>query len=201
MDHRQLFADEGPSKFQRKQLEIVEAAIKCYDRLSIEGTHFGNVAEELGVTRPLIKHYFKDTEQLSLFAIKYIRLHLEQFVSEKTSPIDDPSKKFEAFINEVLAWPRKKKVHARVWCNFLQMCSRDKDHMAIHAEYVQASLGRIAAMLETINKKSHAVNVEKAKIVGIILSGAMTTVLSEPVPNPDSLADQVRELIWQITNN
>jgi len=201
VDTSPLFEDDGLNKFQRKQLEIAEAAIKCYDRYSIEGTHFGNIADELGVTRPLIKHYFKDPEQLAVFAIKYIRLQLEQMVLDKAGPVTNPVEKFDVYIDEALSWPAKKKVHARVWCNFLQMCSRDKEHMAINAQYVRGTQERIAAMLTAINRGSLENNMLKAKLIEIILGGALVTLLSEPIQNPDDIVSQVHDLIWQVARN
>src|SRR5262245_30016404 len=56
----------APTKAQRRQLQIVEAAIGCYASVGFEKATFEKIASVCKVSRPLIQHYFPDREKLLL---------------------------------------------------------------------------------------------------------------------------------------
>ena len=59
--------DDAPSKSQRTQIRIAEAAVKLYAKLGAQATIFEKIAEAAKVSRPLILRYFPTYQSLLLF--------------------------------------------------------------------------------------------------------------------------------------
>lgn len=57
-----------PGDHASKKVEIAEAAYKAILRMGIAKTSLADIAREMGYTTGVLRHYFKDKEELLLFA-------------------------------------------------------------------------------------------------------------------------------------
>jgi AcrR family transcriptional regulator len=64
MAKRRGWAGTPPTDDTDARTRIIEAAVRCVDRLGADGFSLSEVAKELGVARPTVYRYFGSTEEL-----------------------------------------------------------------------------------------------------------------------------------------
>ncbi len=62
----------GPTKGERKKMEIVVAAAKLFGEKGVDGTSYENLSEAINTTRSHINYHFKDRTALIVAVIKFM---------------------------------------------------------------------------------------------------------------------------------
>lgn len=78
--------------------QIVESASEVFVRLGYQGTSLEDIAAHLGVTRPLIYHYFRDKDALYLEVLTRARTALEEAIISAVEPGASPFDQLRAGI-------------------------------------------------------------------------------------------------------
>ena len=138
-----------PSPYERKKLEIIEAAIKVFARDGFEKNTFCNVAEKCKISRTLIHYYFESREELFEKTITYIRHHWQNFVIEEIKKSKGSAREeFRRYIFSTLDWTQRYPTYYRVQVLFYSMASRNKKMRELNTKIVETGLGRVVAMVE-----------------------------------------------------
>lgn len=188
-------------KTRRKALEIMEAAITCLARHGYQGVTLEMVARTAGVTRPLLKHYFENLDELLRTSTQYIRLLFQRLAIEALVAGNSPEEMLERYIEACFSWVERHKTHAQVWFAFLLDSSRSRKARALNSAAVRRGEERLEALLE--RGRADGVFVFKdaaiaAKMVQTHITGALITFISEDLADAPSYAQTVRDSCFQL---
>lgn len=181
-----VFADiyqriESP-KASRKAYMLLESAISCYARKGWERTTLDMIAREAGLTRPAIKHFFKDAKELRLFAVKYVRLLFQKRAIAAMTLQKSPIDMLDSYVRSCFLWCAESRTHALVWLSFLQACAHSKSDREVNTEAVNTGTDRLFLLLRQ-GKEAGFFEIEDplraARLVQLIILGGLMTVASE----------------------
>ena len=101
MDRRSM-ADRGPSpKYEKRRLEVLKAAARTFNRLGFHSAGLGDVAQDLGISKPAIYYYTKSKDALLLactrLAIEALDRALKDSAELKLSAIERLSRFFALY--------------------------------------------------------------------------------------------------------
>lgn len=172
----------APTKAQRRQIEIVDSAIRCYAKYGIERTTFELIANECGISRPLVMHYFPDKEAIFDLSFRYIRAHFQALAVEAIQKATSPEQQLRAYILCTFDWVEKSANHAKVWLLIYYYCAIHEEYKKTNTELVSMGHARITALLES-GKKFKLFKFKNAsytaKMVQTVITGALLTRLTE----------------------
>jgi AcrR family transcriptional regulator len=181
-------------KAKRKAFAILESTIQCLAKKGFEGVTLEMIAREAAVTRPLIKYYFNDLDDLIISAIKFIRLFFQKFVVDQMMRERDEVRMLERYAKACFQWTDIYKSHSQVWLAFLHRCTRSKSERALNTIAVQVGEQRLSELLAQGKEKGlfrHENSAQTAKIIQTLITGAMVTVNAEDFDDPAAFADLI----------
>lgn len=188
-------------KAQRKAWDIMEAAIKVLAANGFEGVTLEMIARKAGVTRPAIKHYFKNIDELLETTTRYVRLLFQKMAVEAMIKGKRPDEMIGNYIDACFLWVEEIRPHALTWLGFLLECSRTKSWREVNTAAVRTGEERLQALLD----KGKEVGVFKfddavvsAKMVQSLITGAMITYAAENLDDPKKYAADVRSAALKI---
>lgn len=187
------FRLEDP-KAKRKAFTLLEAAIKCLAKKGFDQVTLEMIAREAGVTRPLLKHYFADIDEICEFAIKYIRVLFQRLAIEAMTKQKRPSEMIAAYVDSCFYWVDNFQSHSRVWLAFLHRCAIDKGYQKLNSEAVRTGTERIAGLIQLGVKSGefHSPNpVASAKALQVMITGALITYATELVENEAQFRQEI----------
>ncbi len=186
----QLFPNRQLTKSQRTQLNIVRHAIDVIAKEGINQVNFTHVAKSAKVTRPLVKHYFKDEQELHLLAARYVRLRFQEWVVEKMEKATDGPSTLRAYIDACLMWPKEFSNDACFWGQFQSLCLTNKAFFKFHQEVAAMGQERIQRVLGKMGVAGSSIG---ALAIGIqaMITGAIWTIGLDPKADPKLLRDQI----------
>ncbi len=171
-----------PSKAQKRQVQIIEAAITVFADVGIEKATYGKIAKLCRVTRPLIQHYFPDKEKLFELVIKYIRGHFQALAVAWVESSDPKKGQLEPYILSTFHWLETYPEHVKVWLLFYYLSGHDEKYRKINTDLVGMGHERIAAII----KHGHAAGVFQskdclidAKLIQATITGALVSLATE----------------------
>jgi len=179
--------ESTPRRSQQKQVEIVEGAIRALIRHGFDKTTHGKVADESGVSRSLVIHYFPTIDALFTFTVKYIRAIFQEDAIKEIKTSQSSREMLEKYTKATFTWTRKREAHAKVWLHFYFLCSINKKYKTLHTQMVTMGHKRIMEILAGGNKagefKCDQLS-QTAKMIQVIITGALVTLGTEEVPFP-----------------
>ena len=179
--YSELFA-YVPSRAQKRMLQIVKGAIKCYASLGIEGTTYDRIAKTCKISRPLIQHYFKDRNEIFEMAMKYIRMQGQQAVVAACKDKVVPREKLAAYIEAHFNWLKKKPSHWELFKIFYYYCGSDPGARILNTQLVGMGHDRITAFLSEGAAAGDFAKDDlsrRAKDIQVLLTGALLMVSIE----------------------
>lgn len=136
-----------PSKAQRTQMQIIEAALHCYGKYGIEATDYERIAKRAKVSRPLVQHYFPKNEVLVRTVMTFIRGRFQKYCVDAILAETDPEAQLKAYLEATFEWIKKFKSDASVWFLFYYYCSFDKAYRKLNTDLVSQGQTRIAGLI------------------------------------------------------
>jgi len=98
--------EEGPSKFERRREEIVQAAVASLNEHGIRGMTFGHVAADLGVVATTIGYYFRHKEDLAVACFLETIRRMNQ-IADRALQHDGARARLRAIIHEYFSFRRR----------------------------------------------------------------------------------------------
>lgn len=185
----ELYLRFDSPKTKRKAFSILEATIDCIAKKGFDGLTMERIAREAGVTRQLVKYYFEDTRELSGFAIKYIRLLFQKLAVDAMLKDQRPDLMLANYAEVCFQWVDTFRIHALTWFCFLNLCSGNKKYRELNTASIMAGEERVRSLLED-GKKTGVFHVadtaNAAKLIRILITGAMIVYASEELEDPKS---------------
>jgi AcrR family transcriptional regulator len=178
---KELFEEE-PTKSQRTQIRIADAAIHLYANEGAQATIFEKVAKEAKVSRALVLRYFPTYSDLLQFMAKYIRALFQQLVVARISQAKDPKDQLSAYVNSTFDWLKTHPHHAKVWLYFFYICSIDEQSRELHTSLVDMGHSRIQKIVESGQKTGVFPKADAraaARAIQIQITGSLTSYLTE----------------------
>lgn len=195
-----------PSISQRRQIEIMEGALKCYIKVGFDKATFEKVAESAKASRSLVVHYFKSRDDLFEKTMTYVRHTYQMNVIEAIKAAGaNPVDQLEAFVRASVGWGESAPVHAKCWLIFLFSCVRNKKHRKMNHDWVQTGQKRITALLTQVSA-SKAFTIEnpesKARELQRYISGSLITYGTEESDmTPQEFSDDCWNCVLDILKN
>jgi AcrR family transcriptional regulator len=176
---------------KRKALNLTEAAIICLSKKGFDGVTLEMIAREAAVTRPLIKHYFEDLEDLKTFSIKYIRVLFQTLVLEEMKKQTSPEKLLSVYVQACFDWVKTHRTHGLVWLAFMHRSAQNKKMRELNTVAVNTGNERIEQLIEAGRAKNifRVTDVARAaRMIQILITGALITLVSEEIPDSNELS-------------
>ena len=107
-----------PMSQQDRRLEVSEAAWRVIVREGLDRTSMRAIAQEMGCTTGVVTHYFRDKQELILFALSRVTTKLTAFMDralESTSGV----KRLVAMLSAFLPLDAERQGILKVWLAFL----------------------------------------------------------------------------------
>lgn len=189
------FKTESP-KAKRKAFALLETAIECLEKNGFERFSLEMVAREASVSRATIRHYYNDSATLRDTAIKYLRLLFQKMVIDRVTKETRPDKMLSAYIDACFDWVDHFRRHANVWLSFLNFCTKRAKFRALNTEAVEVGHERIASLLAVGKSQDlfhHKDSAATAKIIQVLITGAMIVFASEDFKDRNLFRHQVRD--------
>lgn len=186
------FDDPGA---KRKAFNILESTIQCLERKGFGNVTLEMIAREAGVTRPLLKHYFEDLNELTMTAIKYIRLRFQKLVTDAMSQQKTPEGMLKSYVDSCFHWVDNTRTHANVWLSFLSLCAKKPSYRLVNTSAVEIGEDRIKKLLQNGQATGvfHFENVEDtAKSIQVFITGALITYGSDTTRSEESFKTMIR---------
>ena len=127
---------------QDRRIEVSEAAWKVIVREGLDRTSMRAIARELDCTTGVVTHYFRDKQELILFALNRVTEKLQQAMEEVAEqPIS--IKRLVEMLSAFLPIDTKRQEILKVWVAFLGYAVGRESLMLEH----QASAGRLREII------------------------------------------------------
>jgi len=197
----ELYQRYSEPKAQRRAMTIMEAAIQCLSKQGFDGVTLEMIAREASVTRPLIRHYFSNLDELLQTSIKYIRLLFQKVAIDAMVKAKQPDEMLANYIDSCFFWLENFRTHALVWLAFMHRCGRSKKARELNTAAVRTGEDRIQALLEKGRQDGvfhFSDPVMAAKMVQSAITGGLLTYISEDLLDSRKYADEIRRLCFHV---
>ncbi len=143
---QELFQRE--SKAQRRQVQILEAAIRVLAAHGPDETTYERIARECKVTRQLVFHYFPHRDDLFEKAALYICRHYqEQVITELERPSDAVAR-IETYVRSNLRWATESRDQAVFWIYLFHRSTNSERLRRVHETVSSMCRSRLVALIE-----------------------------------------------------
>ncbi|MEK6555505.1 MAG: TetR/AcrR family transcriptional regulator [Bdellovibrionota bacterium] len=194
---REIYQKLQEPKGRRKAGLILEATIKCISKVGFENLTLERVAREAGVSRPLIRYYFTDLDDLKVSAVKYIRVILQNSVVDAISSGSNELESFNLYIDALFNWYDQFRSHAMVWIAFFWYTTQNKQMKELNTIATIKGNERLQRLLENGKKNGYfdfEDGMEAAQNLVTVLNGIITTESSMFHDDKTKMRARYREL-------
>ncbi len=166
-------------KSERRQQQILEAAIKSYARIGIEKTTLNKLAKICGISRPLIIHYFVNSDKLAEAVIHHIRRSFQEDAIKPLRHSNDPEEQLVGYVKATFQWVEAKREHAVVWLFFFYYCGVSAKFRKMNTALVQTGTDRVTQMVENLGYLKGAKARRVAKDIQNFIAGWLVAAVTE----------------------
>jgi AcrR family transcriptional regulator len=182
-------------KQKRKAFSILEATVHCLAKSGFDHISLEMISREAGISRTLIHHYFDGIDDLEAAAVKYVRLLFQKLVVDSMLKESRADEMLTKYIIACFDWVETFRSHALVWLSFLHLSASQKHWRTLNTTAVNAGEERIAALLikgrEDGSLKFEGESLPLAKMIQILITGALVTSISENFTDPSAFRNAV----------
>ncbi|MEO1147566.1 MAG: TetR family transcriptional regulator, partial [Cyanobacteria bacterium J06638_22] len=103
---------------EERRLEVSEAAWRVIVREGLDRTSMRAIAQEMGCTTGVVTHYFRNKQELILFALHQVSEKLQAFMEKATQSLSGVER-LVAMLSAFLPMDAERQEILRVWLAFL----------------------------------------------------------------------------------
>lgn len=163
-------------RISQKKEEILQASAILFASNGFQNTEVQQIADQLGVAKGTIYHYFPSKESLFLAAVDRGMENLSEFINMSTVDIDDPIKKIAKAIQSYLVFfDKNREVIELIVQERAEFRDRKKPTYLVHRE---RNIRPWNDLFETLSKSGrlHKLNAEKTTLtISNLLYGTIFT--------------------------
>lgn len=184
---------QGKSDVKKRQ--ALALAVEIAAKEGLEACTFDRLSKEMGVTRPLLNHYFKTRENLFQLAADFVRASIQSKVLSQIQDEENPVKIIELYVETNFEWHLKDRKHLDFWLQYLSSSTYDRERRTKNTKFVEMGRKRIEEIVKMgiIQKKFHIGSrkpEEVAKTIQLLITGGVVSISTETLNK-----DQKEELI------
>ncbi|MGB0560246.1 MAG: TetR/AcrR family transcriptional regulator [Spirulinaceae cyanobacterium] len=127
---------------QDRRLEVAEAAWRVIVREGLDRTSMRAIAQEMGCTTGVVTHYFRNKQELILFALHQVAERLQKLMEQAVAE-QSGGDRLVAMLSSFLPIDQERQEILRVWVAFLGYAVGRDDLMVDHQE----SAGQLRQMV------------------------------------------------------
>ncbi len=184
-------------------MNIVESAIDCLAKKGFDQVSLEMIARETAVTRPLLKHYFEDLENLELTCLRYIRYIYQKLTVDALDSAPNEAEMLKAYLGASIDWTLKYRPHCLVWWDFLRACGKNKKYREINTIAVKTEFERVRALISQGNANGHF-KVEDidgaAKAIHLLVTGAIYSASAENIDDLEAFKRLIQDQCLRLAN-
>lgn len=138
------------TRFSEKEEQILEGFLDVAIKEGVENVTLQKVAHQAKTPYATVHYYFGKSEfSLLENALIYVGIASEKFIEETMSELLKKSNEntVEAYITAKFIWNEKFPKYASLWCYFIYQATRDKESLALHAEFMESNTARMKTFL------------------------------------------------------
>ncbi|PIU00150.1 MAG: hypothetical protein COT74_06170 [Bdellovibrionales bacterium CG10_big_fil_rev_8_21_14_0_10_45_34] len=171
------------AKSEKTRLRIVEQALKVIADRGLEQASFAALAEEIGVSRPLITHYFSKKEELFVevihFSVANAQIHVGSAFDETKSAL----KNINSYVKSNFEWAKKFPDHLKMWMAFLYHCTFNPEYLKFNSEVREIGRSRLKSFVDRGIKNREASNLDSEYIASVLYNQVVHLVISSVTQN------------------
>ncbi|AFY57605.1 transcriptional regulator [Rivularia sp. PCC 7116] len=127
---------------EKRRLEVSQAAWQVIVREGLDRTSMRAIAQEMGCTTGVVTHYFRNKQELILFALNQVTEKLKTFMAEAIDSVSG-IERLVTMLSAFLPLDRERQDILRVWVAFLGYAVGRENLMSEH----QQSAAQLREML------------------------------------------------------
>lgn len=129
------------SKSDHTKQRCLNAAVGILSSSGFSHLKYESIAQEAGVTRPLVKKYFPDKNRLIMEAAASVRKgYQEQIIAEMKERYGQPTEQLKIYIQKNLSLPRENRAATGIWICSLHLAHLDEDSRANNTSMTRMGL-------------------------------------------------------------
>lgn len=118
---------------QQRRLEVSEAAWKVIVTEGLDRTSMRAIAQEMGCTTGVVTHYFRNKQELILFALNQVTEKLKTFMEEATDSVSGVER-LVTMLSAFLPLDKERQDILKVWVAFLGYAVGRENLMSEHQQ-------------------------------------------------------------------
>lgn len=134
---------------EKRRLEVSQAAWKVIVREGLDRTSMRAIAQEMGCTTGVVTHYFRNKQELILFALNQVTEKLKTFMKEAIDTVSG-IERLVVMLSAFLPLDGERQDILRVWVAFLGYAVGRENLMREHQESAAQLRGIIVEELERL---------------------------------------------------
>ena len=200
----EIYSKLTEPKSKRKAFYILEAAIQCFAKSGFDAVTLEMIAREAGVTRPLLRHYFADGNDLRTTALKYIRVLFQRLAVDAVKKENTVDGALEAYVDACFYWVEHFKAHSDVWLSFLYRCAKQKSFRDLNSAAARVGEERILSLIRQGAKNGILKMTSpeaSAKALQSLITGALVTYVSENLKDRPAYKEIIKQECLRIAGH
>jgi len=160
---------------------VAEATWSVIRRVGLSGASLREIAREAGCTTGVLTHYFRNKDELLLFAFSYA---MRAVAERMTGHVQAPGKardRLVAVMGEALPLDEERRLEVLVYFGFLEAAMRDDDLAAEFAQRYEAWSGMVS---ELVREHLGARGRGEAEALSALMLAAVDGIAVGAVTNP-----------------
>lgn len=177
------------TKGERTRIRILEGAIRCIAIQGIEDLTFQAIADECGISQPLVVHYFKKKDQVFPEVIRHLveRSKSRVFI-QGTCAAED----IEKYVRSAFAVLEEGSAFAKVYLTLSYRAVFNHHSQSQNNAIKQANIQRIKGILEAGVREgsmSPFLLAERARTINSLLAGVFLDLMTDNIKATDEIIE------------
>ncbi len=191
--------EEIPMNPNQRRLEVSDAAWRVIVRDGLDRTSMRAIAKELGCTTGVVTHYFRNKDELLLFALHQVSARLQDIMASSTEQATGTDR-LVALLSAFLPVDQERQEIVHVWVAFLGYAVGREDLMAEHRrsadELRQVVIAELTALRNSGVLRSDVIPERDANVLLAMSNGISLDSLLHAHPlNPKQQIQAIRRCV------
>ena len=168
---------------------LIDATLRSLAQYGYHQSSVRKIAENAGLTAGLVKHHFEGKDAMMVESYRqFKRGWLEVYLAAAEEAGPDPVKRLSAFVRSILHFKAADTDHTKIWANFVELVTTNREASAAQAENYERFLEEITNCLFRIYAgRGESLNEETAQKLALGINSVIDGVWLECSLNPSRM--------------
>jgi AcrR family transcriptional regulator len=183
--------DSSPkTKGEQTREKIIRAAIRCLANYGDKDTTFQRIADECGISQPLVVHYLKSRESIFPLVLGQLLEQAKTMTEKALASARSPSDKLKAYLKISLHIFRSEPETARIYLMLHHFASYDERYKSINTQIRKDAVERIELILKAGISTGEFKSVNRPQIYAKTLHNSLVGLLIGIATDSSGLTDK-----------